>query len=308
MKIVLIGNVDNGKSTLGGQLLFKSNTINDRLIDFIKKQASELKRARCWLAHILDVDDNEKAYGKTYSLNIVPFEYKGKTYEIIDVPGHRELVNEMIYGTSLANIGILLISIRKGEYEAGLSQTIEHCLIVRGMGISSLIVCVNKMDTIDWNSDEYNRVVSDFTNKIKKYRFKHVVFVPISAYHGTNIMTRFDNPLVECSLIEAIDNINIVPRETKLIQPNDFKVNGRFIFSHIENLITTGFVCKLHTNDELYNAEIIDIQNDKHSYVTKQNSQGKIINILLKLDTNKSINENIILRDQNRTIAIGKVY
>ena len=126
MKFVLIGNVDHGKSTLGGCMLYKSNAINERVIEKIKKQADELKMSRWWLAHLLDIDENEKVKGKTHSFNVVSFEYQDKKYEIIDVPGHRELVNEMIYGTARADIAILVISIRKGEYDDGLSgQTLS---------------------------------------------------------------------------------------------------------------------------------------------------------------------------------------
>ena len=175
------------------------------------------------------------------------------------------------------------------------------------MGISSLIVCVNKMDTIDWDNDEYNRVVTDFTKKIKKFRFKHIFFVPISAYRGDNVMKRF-NSLVNCSLIEALNSINIVSHKTKLIQPDNNKIKGRFIFYRIENLITKGYVCKLHTNDKLYDAEFDEIKNDKLPFVTQNNSQGKPINIILKLNTNDAINANVILRDGNRTIAIGVLF
>ena len=180
MKFVLIGNVDHGKSAFGGQLLIKSNTIKERDIEKIKNKADEMKMSSWWLAHILDEDDNEKTKGKTFNINIVPFKYQEKQFEIIDVPGHKELVNEMISGTALADIAVLILSIRKGEYNAGLlGQTLEHTLIARGMGINSLIVCVNKMDTINWDKEEYYHIINDFNKKIKRYRFKDVIFVPI---------------------------------------------------------------------------------------------------------------------------------
>ena len=307
MKIVLLGHVDHGKSTLGGNLIYNSNTINKRDIDKIKKQADQLKMSRRWLAHILDEDDNERLKGNTYSFNIVQFEYQGNIFEIIDVPGHKELVNEMIYGTSRADLAVLVISIRKGEYEAGLlGQSLEHVMIARGMGLKSLVIALNKMDTINWDFDEYNRVVTDLTRKIKRFPFKHIIFVPISAYRGYNVMKRYNNPLAKYSLIEAINTIIIVPRETKLIKPNDYKVNGRFIFYHIEKLITRGYICNLHTNDKLYGAEIVKLKNDKlPSFVNQNNSQGKLIKATLKLNNNEVINANVILRDGNQTIAIG---
>ena len=309
MKFVLIGHVDHGKSTLGGCFLYKSNNINNRLISNIKNNAYKMKREKWWLAYILDTDDSERLMGKTYSMNIVSFEYQNKKYEIIDVPGHQKLVYEMIYGTAQADIAILVISIRDGEYEDGLSgQTLEHALIARGMGINSLIVCVNKMDTIDWDNDKYNHIVTDFTKKIKKFRFKHILFVPVSAYRGDNVMERYDDSLFNCSLIEALNSINVVSRKTKLIQPDNNKINGRFIFYHIENLITIGYVCKLHTIDELYDVEFVEIKNDKLPFVTQNNSQGKIINVILNLNTNDVINSNVILRDGNKTIAIGLLF
>lgn len=309
MKFVLIGNVDHGKSTLGGQLLVKSNIIQDRDIQKIKNKANQLKMSNWWLAHILDEDDNEKAKGKTYGLNIVSFKYQEKNYEMIDVPGHKELVNEMIFGTALADIAILIISIRKGEYDAGLSgQTLEHTLIARGMGISSLIICVNKMDTINWDQEEYNHIVSDFTNRIKKYRFKNIIFVPISAYHGDNLFDRYDNPLVSCSLMEVLNSIDIVHNEAELIQPKNEKVEGKFIFNNIKNLITKGYICKLHTKDKLYDAEFVQLKNDKLSFVTQDNSLGKKIPVTLKLNSNQSLNRNVILRDGNQTIAIGILF
>ena len=306
MKFVLIGNVDHGKSTLGGQILVKTNTIKDRDIQKIKNKADELKMPSWWLAHILDEDDHEKAKGKTYNFNIVPFNYQEKSFEIIDVPGHKELITEMIFGTALADIAVLILSIRKGEYNAGLSgQTLEHTLIARGMGINSLIICVNKMDTINWDKDEYNNVVIDFTKKIKKYQFKHVIFVPISAYYGDNIMNRYNNSLVTCSFIEALNSIDIVQQKTKLIQPKNNTVRGKCLFYCVNNLITNGYVCKLHTKDQLFDAEFVKIKNDKLPFITQNNSQGKVIDGILKLNTCEPINSNIILRDGNQTIAIG---
>ena len=307
MKFVFIGHVDHGKSTLGGQILVKTGNIKDRDIQKIKNKSKELKMPSWWLAHIIDEDEYEKAKGKTYNFNVCSFKYQGKDYEMIDVPGHKELVNQMIYGTSLADIAVLIISIRKGEYDDGIygGQTIKHTVIARGMGISSLIVCVNKMDTIDWNKEEYNRVVKDFIKNIKEFKFKHVIFVPISAYLGDNIIDRYDNPLVTCSFMEALDRIKIVPKYTRLVKPKNYRVEGQLIFWCVNNLITNGYVCKLHTKDELFNAKFVEIKNDKYFFITKNNSKGKIVNVVLELNTNEPIHNNIILRDGNQTIAIG---
>ena len=307
MKFVFIGHVDHGKSTLGGQILVKTGNINNRDIKKIKKKAKELKMPSWWLAHILDESEFEKVKGKTYYFHVYSFKYKEKDYEIIDVPGHKEYVNQMIYGASMADVAVLILSIRKGEYNDGINggESINHTLIARGMGIKSLIVCVNKMDTINWNVEKYNFIVKDFLKFIKKFKFEDVIFVPMSAYLGDNIIDRYDHPLVTCSFIEALDGIKIVPKYTRLVKPENYRVKCELIFWCVNNVIANGYVCKLHTNDELFNAKFVEIKNDKYFFITKNNSKGKIVNVVLELNTNEPIHDKIILRDGNQTIAIG---
>lgn len=305
MNFLLLGEVDSGKSTLIGRLLVDSNTIHERLIEKIKKQANEIKKSSNWLAHISDTDLIEQIKGKTYSINIAEFINQGKIHKLIDCPGHKLLINEMIMSASMANVAILVISIRKGEYKSGLLQTFEHTLITRGMGIGSIIIAINKMDTIGWDHDDYKQVITDLDNRIKKFRFKKVLYVPISAYRGDNIFKRYNNALAKYSLIEALNSINITHTTTKLIKPIFYRVSGRFLFNDIENLITKGYVCKLHTHNKLFDTEIVEIKNDKLPFVTQKNHKSKPIFITLKIDTNDEIYSNVILRDGNKTIAVG---
>ena len=226
---------------------------------------------------------------------------------MIDVPGHKEYVNQMIHGASFANIAVLIISIRKDEYMDGINggESINHLAIARAMGIESLIVCVNKMDTVEWDEEKYNFIIQHFCKCIKKFKFKDIIFVPMSAYFGDNIIDRYDHPLVTCSFIEALDRIKIVPKYTRLVKPENYKVKCKLIFWCVNNVIANGYVCKLHTNDELFNAKFVEIKNDKYFFITKNNSKGKIVNVVLELNTNEPIHDKIILRDGNQTIAIG---
>ena len=323
IKFVLIGNVDHGKSTLGGSILVSTGNVTENDVRKIRNEANDMKMSSFWLAYILDIDESERIKGKTHSYNVVSFTYKSNKFELIDVPGHKDLVQEMIYGTSQANVAILVLSARKGEYEAGLSgQTIEHTLIVKGMGITTLIVCINKMDTIEWNRDTYNFIVNDFSKKIKKYRFKEVIFVPISAYNQENIIVKYDNYLAHKSLMdtliemhESLNHMNHLNHLNHLnhkeIKLNDNYARGKFIFYHIDNLITTGYKCKLHTKDKLYDCTIFKIFSLQ--YITQLNSQNKLIDITIKIsDVNNESHaidtlssQHIILRNGNNTIAIG---
>ena len=306
MKFVLLGHVDHGKSTFGGQILVKTGNINERDIQKIKDKAKELKMRSWWLAHILDENEFEKIKGKTYEFNVCSFKFNKKYYEIIDVPSHKEYVNQMIYGTSMADVAVLILSIRANEYNDGINggESINHILIARGMGIKSLIVCVNKMDTIKWNIKKYNFIIENFLKIIKKFKFEDVIFVPISAYLGQNIINRYNHALVTCSFIEALDKIKIFPKYTKMVQPDNLRVKCKLIFWHVKNVIANGYICKLHTNDKLFDAKFVEIKNN-NSFITKNNSKGKIVNVVLELNTNEPIHNNIILRDRNQTIAIG---
>ena len=105
--------------------------------------------------------------------------------------------------------------------------------------------------------------------------------------------------------MEALDRIKIVPKYTRLVKPKNYRVDGQLIFWCVNNLITNGYVCKLHTKDELFNAKFVEIKNDKYFFITKNNSKGKIVNVVLELNTNEPIHNKIILRDGNQTIAIG---
>ena len=152
IKFVLLGNVDSGKSTLAGQILISTKTIDENEINKVKRESEKNGKGSFWLAYLLDIDETERERGITLGYTNYPFTYLDKNYEIYDVPGHKDLVKEMVCGSSNCNLAIVILSARKGEYESSLKgQTLEHVLIARGMGITSLIVCVNKMDLVDWD-------------------------------------------------------------------------------------------------------------------------------------------------------------
>ena len=301
MNFILIGHVNHGKSTLARSLLYNSNTVDKRVINRINKNADELKCQNQWLAHLSDINDDERTRGKTLELNKISFEYQNKKIVLYDSPGHRSLIREMVMGCSLANLPILVISIR--DYKAGLSgQTLEHTVIARCTS-SSLIVCWNKMDSIQWNTDIYNSVITDFTKRINRLKFKQVIHVPISALFG-HLFVRYKNKIATMTLIEAMNNISIPQCKTKMIKAIDNKVHGRFIIYHVDNILSPGFKCVLHANNKIHNAEIVNIKNGKLNFVTLKNAKEKLIHITLKIDTDY-INNNVILRKNDNTVAVG---
>ena len=319
-KFVLLGNVDSGKSTLGGQILVSSGLIDSREVEKVKKEAESRKMTSWWLAYLLDSDEHERARGKTHEYLDLEIPFKDHSLTMIDVPGHKQLISEMVLGCSQANIALVILSARQGEYESGLAgQTIEHCVIARGMGISTLIVAVNKMDTVDWNSEIYNKIIKNFQKKIKKYQFKSLEFVPISAFKGTNVTENSKEARalgVQKSLLEIVSDISFKPIHDNLIKVGPKKIlMAKFLAYKIPRLITSGLECKIHTKDHLHDIKLVKVKvesTDKkrvYSYLTEQNDPKKLVDCFFLLtgrDPPLEVNSNLIIRNGDQTIGIAK--
>jgi peptide chain release factor subunit 3 len=195
LNIVCIGHVDSGKSTLSGQILLLSGYIDDRTIEKYSKEAKSLKRESWFLAFIMDTSKEERSKGKTVEVGRAEFSTNNRRFTILDAPGHKSYVPNMIQGASQADVGILVISARKGEFEAGFDkggQTREHALLTKTLGVRILVVVINKMDeeTVQWNKDRYDEIREKLEPFLKSSGFntkKHVHWVPISAYSGDNV-------------------------------------------------------------------------------------------------------------------------
>jgi small GTP-binding protein len=309
IKFVLLGNVDSGKSTLAGRLLIHSKTIDENQINKVQRESEKNGKGSFWLAYLLDIDETERERGITLGYTNYPFTFNNKSYEIYDVPGHKDLVQEMICGSSNCNLAIVILSARKGEYESSLKgQTLEHILIARGIGITSLIVCVNKMDLVVSDLDVYNNIKNDFTERIKKFKFKSIEFCPISAYTGKNIDKLFD--IINTIKIDDINNkyFNLKNKTT---------IKTKFIFDNIDKLITSGFNAIIHSKDKYYPTQFRAIKNDKFNFVTSKNiidnkGNSKIIDVEFNfIDDNikpDEIHSNIIIRYEDKTVGLGKIY
>ena len=165
--IVFIGHVDAGKSTICGNMLYQMGVVDSRTIEKYKSEAKDKGRDSWFLAYIMDVSDEEKAKGKTVEVGRAQFNTDNKKYTLLDAPGHKNYVPNMIMGVALADIGGLVISARKGEFEAGFEkdgQTREHAMLAKSLGVRKLIIIVNKMDDCHWNQGRYNEIKDGNTN------------------------------------------------------------------------------------------------------------------------------------------------
>jgi len=195
INIVVIGHVDSGKSTTTGHLIYKCGGIDKRAIEKFEKEAAEMGKGSFKYAWVLDKLKAERERGITIDIALWKFETKEYYVTVIDAPGHRDFIKNMITGTSQADCAVLIVAGGTGEFEAGISkngQTREHALLAYTLGVKQLVVAINKMDntTPPYSKDRYEEIVKEVSGYIKKigYNPKAVPFVPISGWHGDNMV------------------------------------------------------------------------------------------------------------------------
>jgi len=195
INIVVIGHVDSGKSTSTGHLIYKCGGIDKRTIDKFEKEAAEMGKGSFKYAWVLDKLKAERERGITIDISLWKFETQKYYVTIIDAPGHRDFIKNMITGTSQADCAVLVVAAGTGEFEAGISkngQTREHALLAFTLGVKQMIIAVNKMDTTEppYSEKRFEEIKSEVASYIKKigYNPAAVAFVPISGWHGDNMI------------------------------------------------------------------------------------------------------------------------
>jgi len=227
INIVVIGHVDSGKSTTTGHLIYKCGGIDKRTIEKFEKEAQEMGKGSFKYAWVLDKLKAERERGITIDIALWKFETPKFYVTIIDAPGHRDFIKNMITGTSQADCAVLIVAAGTGEFEAGISkngQTREHALLAYTLGVKQMIIGVNKMDNTEppYSKDRFEEIKKEVTTYIKKIGYNPVTvpFVPISGFQGDNMIEKSDKmswfagwkvekPKAASgfTLLEALDNI-----------------------------------------------------------------------------------------------------
>jgi elongation factor 1-alpha len=216
VNIVVIGHVDAGKSTTTGHLIYKCGGIDKRTIEKFEKEAQEMGKGSFKYAWVLDKLKAERERGITIDIALWKFETAKFYFTIIDAPGHRDFIKNMITGTSQADVAVLVIASGTGEFEAGIAkngQTREHALLAFTLGVKQMIVVVNKMDdkSVNWSEDRFNEIKNEVSGFLKKigYNPEKIPFIPISGFNGDNMLEKSTNlPWYKGpTLLEALDAI-----------------------------------------------------------------------------------------------------
>ena len=200
VNLVVIGHVDSGKSTTTGHLIYKCGGIDKRTIEKFEKEASEMGKSSFKYAWVLDKLKAERERGITIDISLFKFQTDKFYFTIIDAPGHRDFIKNMITGTSQADVAILIVASGKGEFEAGIGkngQTREHGLLAFTLGVKQMIVGVNKMDdkSCNWSQARYEEIKSEVSQYLKKvgYNPEKIPFIPISGWLGDNMVESSPN-------------------------------------------------------------------------------------------------------------------
>jgi elongation factor 1-alpha len=239
INLVVIGHVDAGKSTTTGHLIYKCGGIDKRTIEKFEKEAAELGKASFKYAWVLDNLKAERERGITIDIALWKFESPKFYFTVIDAPGHRDFIKNMITGTSQADIAVLVIDSSMGGFEAGISkdgQTREHALLAFTLGVKQMIVACNKMDdvSVKYGEGRYKEIKAEVSVYLKKVGYKpmKIPFVPISGWMGDNMVDKSTNmPWYKGPyLLEALDNANPPKRPTdkplRLPLQDVYKIGG----------------------------------------------------------------------------------
>ncbi|KAM0265656.1 hypothetical protein ACHAQJ_000090 [Trichoderma viride] len=256
VNIIFIGHVDAGKSTLGGSILWTTGMVDERTMDKYKKEAKDLGRESWYLSWVMDLTKEERTKGKTVEVGRGFFETEKRRYSILDAPGHKTYVPSMIGGASQADVGILVISARKGEYETGFErggQTREHAMLAKTQGVNKLIVAINKMDdvTVEWSEERYKECTTKLQQFLKGtgYNIKaDVYFMPVAAQQSLNIKDRLPEGIAPWwkgpSLLEYLDGMQALER--KVNAPFMMPVNAKYrdLGTMVDGKIEAGVIKK----------------------------------------------------------------
>lgn len=220
LNVAFIGHVDAGKSTTVGRVLIDGGAIDPQVLERLRKEAAEKGKAGFEFAYIMDGLKEERERGVTIDIAHKKFETGKYEVTIVDCPGHRDFIKNMITGASQADAAILVVDVN--DAKTGIQpQTREHLFLSRTLGINQLAVAVNKMDTVDYSQEAYEelkKMISDQLLKILGYNPDNINFVPVASYHGDNVVKKSDKtPWYKGpTLVEVIDSFQPPQKPTNL--------------------------------------------------------------------------------------------
>lgn len=205
LSMVVTGHVDAGKSTTTGHLIFKLGGISEREMAKLQQVADEQGKSSFGFAYYMDTNKEERERGVTIQSNQKEFYTEKYHYTIVDAPGHKDYIKNMITGSATADVGLLLVPAEKGGFEAAIAkadpklgveegQTRQHARLLYLLGVDQIVVGVNKMDSCGWSEERFNEIKDEFVKMLQVigYKPKKVPFIPYSGFGGDNLVEKVD--------------------------------------------------------------------------------------------------------------------
>ena len=223
INLIIIGHVDHGKSTSVGHLFYDAGAIPEKQLKDFEAEAKAIGKESFKYAWVLDRLKEERERGVTIDLAFYELETRKNVFTIIDSPGHRDFVKNMVTGASQADGAILMISAKRGEYEAGTNpggQTREHAFLAKTLGVNQMVVAINKMDdaSVNWDETRYEEVKDGISRLLKQvgYDPSKIHFVPTSGWTGDNLVNKSENMswYKGPTLLDALDDFELPPKPT----------------------------------------------------------------------------------------------
>jgi len=319
--IVFIGHVDAGKSTIGGQLLYLTGQVDKRTLEKYEREAKDKGRESWYLSWALDTNPEERDKGKTVEVGRGFFETENKHWTLLDAPGHKGFVPNMISGTSQADLAVLVISARKGEFETGFErggQTREHAMLAKTSGVKYLIVLINKMDdpTVKWEEARFNECKEKLLPYLKKCGFNpktEIYFMPCSGLQGSFL--RDIPPESVCpwyrgpAFLTYIDQLNSLDRNYdgpfRMPIVDKYKDMGTVVYGKIEcGSIRRGQTCLVMPNRK--EVEILNVWLDEDEVASCKS--GENVKLKLKGIEEEEVSPGFVLCDPASPCSVGHVF
>ncbi|KAH8413540.1 hypothetical protein KR009_012233 [Drosophila setifemur] len=321
VNVVFIGHVDAGKSTIGGQIMSLTGMVDKRTLEKYEREAREKSRESWYLSWALDTNQEERDKGKTVEVGRAFFETDRKHFTILDAPGHKSFVPNMIGGAAQADLAVLVISARKGEFETGFDrggQTREHAMLAKTAGVKHLVVLVNKMDdpTVNWDQGRYNECKDKILPYLKKLGFnpaKDLTFMPCSGLSGYGLKDQVPEELCPWyrgpAFIPFIDELPSLNRKSDgpFIMPivDKYKDMGTVVMGKVES----GTARKGQNLLVMPNRTQVAVdQLFSDDYEVTSVGPGENVKIKLKGIEEEDVSPGFVLCDAATPIKTGKIF
>ena len=290
INLVIIGHVDAGKSSLIGHILLLNGFISKNEMDKIHKESNEIGRPQDELSWIMAEDDTERERGVTIDVSMTNFETIDRQITVLDAPGHRDFVPNMIAGASQADSAILVVDASNPNIEKG--QTGEHLLLCRSLGVKNLIVCINKIDTVRYSQESFLKVQQKIENYLKSIGWSAIAYIPMKATNEVDLLTptRHMKWYKGPTILDAINSLE--PPKLNIENPFYLSISECTEGGNGPNSITitgrvdSGYICK---NDNVHVLPADLIQTVSHVLINGEKVPfayaGQICDVVL--NTNK---------------------